>query len=102
MSVLHRHPYDESAEAFLRDLNELFADATRNIGDPAILQHTLDAGLRAVGGKRGFLALVHYETGDLDVVAVSGEGWHEDYKPMHLHLARETNRGITGHVALTG
>jgi signal transduction histidine kinase len=89
------------AELFLRDLNELFAEATHVTDDQAFLQRILDAGVRAVGGKRGFLALVGHETGELNVTNIGGVGWTEHGRRMRLHLANETTRGITGHVALT-
>jgi signal transduction histidine kinase len=89
------------AELFLRDLNALFAEATRLTDEAAFLQRILDAGVRAVGGKRGFLALVSHDTGELTVSNISGEGWTERGRRMRLHLANETTRGITGHVALT-
>jgi signal transduction histidine kinase len=90
------------AEGFLQDLNALLADAVRSAGDPAFLQRVLDAGMRAVGGRRGFLALVQRETGLLTIACASGEGWTEETRQMRLHLGQETRRGITGHVALTG
>ncbi len=89
------------AEQFLRDLNSLFAEAVRTGGDQAFLQRTLDACVRAVRGRRGFLALVHYESGEVEVCNTSGEGWSDLGRKMRLHLAQETSRGITGHVALT-
>jgi GAF domain-containing protein len=99
--ILHSAEGDLRAEQFLRDLNALFVEAIRDGGDPAFLQRVLDAGLRAVGGRRGFLALVHFETGELHVACTSGKGWTKRGRDMRLHLAQEGNRGITGHVALT-
>lgn len=89
------------AEEFLRDLNALFAEALRSGGDAGFLQRVLDASVRAVRGRRGFLALVHFESGELEVSNTSGEGWSQLGRKMQLHLAQETSRGITGHVALS-
>ncbi|MCC6729362.1 MAG: GAF domain-containing protein [Chthonomonadales bacterium] len=88
------------AERFQRDLNAIFAAAVRVEAEPDILQRTLDAAMRAVAGTRGFLALVDHQTGELAVVCTSGEGWTDDNRRLRLHLAQETDRGITGHVAL--
>jgi signal transduction histidine kinase len=93
---------ESRAEIFLRDLNTLFADATRHGGDQDILQKTMDAGMRVVGGSRGFLAMVHHETGEMVVACTAGEGWTDDAKRLRVHLAQEDTRGITGHVAVTG
>src|SRR5579871_4295211 len=91
---------DQRAERFLCDLSTLFAES-RDGADTRFLQRVLDAAVRAVGGRRGFLALVHHETGELEVCATSGKGWTDRFRPTHLSLATETSRGITGHVALT-
>src|SRR3979409_2494990 len=95
----HKQTHQERAEEFLLSLNSLFAEAIRSSGPGAdILQRTLEAGGRAVGGRRGFLALVNHETGELQVTCVAGEGWTDENRRMRLHLAQETRRGITGHV----
>jgi signal transduction histidine kinase len=92
----------ERAQAFLHEINTLFSEAIRDGGDPDILQRTLEAAVRSLSGKRGFLALVHYETGEMIVTCTVGEGWTPETKQRRLHLGQETNRGITGHVVLTG
>src|SRR5438270_215413 len=98
----HDHSEDR-AEEFVRSLDTLFAQAIRSAFDEKqMLQDTLDAGLRAVRGARGFLALVNHETGELRVRCVAGKGWDNEYKQMRLHLGDEAPRGITGHVAPTG
>lgn len=101
-------PHNRRAEQFLCDLNGLFADAIGASGasgpggdTEAFLQRVLDASVRAVDGHRGFLALVHHETGEMEVCCTSGSGWTAPSREMRLHLAEETSRGITGHVALT-
>ncbi len=98
--LLMRNP--ERSEIFLRDLNALFLEATFQGGDQDILQKTLDAGMHVLGGTRGFLAIMHHETGELSVRCTAGEGWTEDAKRLRVHLAQENTRGITGHVAVTG
>src|SRR5205085_8538527 len=78
--TLHSAEGDLRTEQFLRDLNALFLEAIREGGDPAFLQRVLDAGLNAVGGRRGFLALVQFETGELHVACTSGQGWNKRYR----------------------
>jgi signal transduction histidine kinase len=90
----------ERTAQFLTNLNVLFEEAVRIGSEPEFLQHLLDASLHAVGGHRGFLALMQYETGELKVVATAGEGWTDQSRAMRLHLAHETSRGISGHVVL--
>lgn len=89
-------------DQFLEDLTALWGAVSGNGNLEAILQQTLDAGMRAVGGRRGFLAVVHLETGELTVACVAGEGWTDEKRRLRLHLSQERRRGITGHVALTG
>jgi len=86
---------------FVETLHELFADAVRCGATPDVLQRVLDAAMRSVNGTRAFLALVHRETAEMSVAYTAGEGWTEERRRLRLHLAQETNRGITGHVALT-
>jgi signal transduction histidine kinase len=94
--------HEARAEEFLTQLDSLFAAALRSSsGRKSMLQATLDAGMKAVGGRRGFLALVNHETGVLDIACTAGKGWTPERRKMRLHLAQETNRGITGHVALS-
>ena len=94
---------DPAVKALLSSINDLLGAAIRSSSDfESVLQATLEAGVRLVGGNRGFLALVNHETGELQVTATTGEGWTEETRRMRLHLGHETHRGITGHVALTG
>src|SRR5215210_1477980 len=87
---------------FLDSINALLIRVIGAAGAPPdILQQTLDAGMAAVGGHRGFLAIVNHETGELQITCTSGEGWTDETRRMRLQLSRETHRGITGHVALT-
>ncbi len=90
-------------ERFLECLNTLFAQAIGGPGrETAVLQATLDASVETVRAKRGFLALVNHETGGLEVSCTAGPGWTDENRRMRLHLSNETERGITGHVALSG
>lgn len=86
---------------FLCELNELFSGAVRSGGEEAFLQEALELGMRAVGGDRAFLALVEQSTGDLVVVKTAGLGWTPETARLRLSLAKESERGITGHVVMT-
>lgn len=93
-------PLDDAQ--FLAELTCLFAEASSVDSEAGGLARILDVSMRAVGGHRGFLALVNHHTGVLTVAEVAGPDWTEEGRWLRLHLAQETNRGITGHVALTG
>src|SRR5438270_758721 len=96
-TTVHIHGDEQRTEEFLRSLNTLFAEAIRSAErDNQILQDTLDAGVRAVGGRRGFLAIVNRETGELQVRNTSGPGWTDESRRMRLNLGQEKERGITG------
>jgi len=90
-----------SPEVFLRDLNELFTESLHTADEQAFLDRLLQKAMQAVGGDRAFLALVEQRTGELVVVATAGVGWTPETARLRLSLAQESNRGITGHVALT-
>lgn len=89
-------------DRFLQDLNELSAEAAVAGRDPAFLHQALDAGVRAVGGIRGFMALVNRESGELKIVATCGPDWVDEGRKLRLNLGHEESRGISGHVAVTG
>ncbi|HSV74114.1 MAG TPA: GAF domain-containing protein [Chthonomonadales bacterium] len=86
---------------FVETLHELFRDAVRFGATPDLLERVLGAAMRFVNGTRAFLALVDRETAEMTVACTAGDGWTEEGKRLRLHLAQETNRGITGHVAIT-
>lgn len=90
-----------SADDFLRQLNELFTEALLAGDELSYLQRLTHIAMEAVGGDRAFLALVEQRTGELVVVATTGIGWTPETARLRLSLAQESNRGITGHVALT-
>ncbi len=90
-------------EPFLQTLNTLLEHAIRGPRRrKQALQEALDASLQAVCGRRGFLAVVSHETGELEVAYTAGEGWSEENRRLRLLLSNETQHGITGHVAVTG
>ena len=102
MGKAHFHSINRTQQ-FLRSLDSLFAEAVRGSADVQhMLQSTLEAAVRVVEGRRGFLAIVNHETGELEVVCTTGEGWTEERKRLRLNLGQEGQRGITGYVALTG
>lgn len=74
---------------------------TQHIPQP-VLEETLHASVSAVGGRRGFLARIEPETGELVVIATAGDAWSEESRRIRLHLHNKTHRGITGYVAITG
>jgi len=89
------------SDAFLEQLNALFAGAVRPGDEEKYLQDVLDLAMDAAGGDRAFLALVEQRTGELVVVTTAGLGWTPETTRLRLSLAQESGRGITGHVALT-
>lgn len=66
------------------------------------LRETLQEAVRLTGGRRGFVARVVQETGELAVVETAGEGWTPEIERIRLQPHNETQRGITGYVAITG
>lgn len=66
------------------------------------LRETLYEAVRMTSGKRAFLARVVQETGELAVVETAGEGWTPEIERIRLQPHNETQRGITGYVAITG
>jgi signal transduction histidine kinase len=87
---------------FVQDLGSLVALVFRSGDENAILQRILDIGVTAMGGQRGFLALVQHMSGELVMVATFGDDWNDVNRKHRLQLSNEQGRGITGHVALTG
>lgn len=94
-------PTVTSTDEFLRQLNSLLTESIQSTDEEAFFQRLLNLAMDAVGGDRAFLALVEQHTGELVVVATAGLGWTPETARLRLSLAQETNRGITGHVALT-
>jgi signal transduction histidine kinase len=67
-----------------------------------LLQTTLDEGLEAVGGNRGFIALVDVDRGELVVQCTAGSGWDTEKTTKRLLLHTGEQKGITTFVAATG
>jgi len=76
-----------------------------------LLKATLEEAMKAVGGTRGFLALVDTLSGDLALRFTAGEGWTEDIRRLRVNLhpqepgsagalATAERQGITRHVLL--
>ncbi len=95
-------PITDRTQQFLRDLNDLFVEAGREGPTGDFLRRLLEAGIHAVGGKRGFFALVQNDTGELHLSAVAGPDWTDQNRGTRLQLAQEENRGISGHVVMMG
>ncbi len=66
------------------------------------LREALEEALRATGGTRAFVARIEQESGELVVVETAGEGWTRRNRRLRLVPHNETQRGITGYVAITG
>lgn len=66
------------------------------------LCETLTEALRATGGTRAFLAGIEQESGELTLMEAAGQGWTPENRQIRLRPHNETERGITGYVALTG
>ncbi|HEY3284720.1 MAG TPA: GAF domain-containing protein [Armatimonadota bacterium] len=66
------------------------------------LHSLLERAVRDLRGKRGFLALVDQDTGELVVQYTSGEGWDETVIQRRLRIGQQEGRGITAFVAASG
>jgi len=87
---------------FLTVANRLLSLSLTQHASQDFLHETLLEAVRLTGGSRAFLARVVQETGELAVVETAGEGWTEEIKRIRLQPHNETQRGITGYVAITG
>lgn len=86
---------------YLQTLDRLCCEALQSGDTQSYLDRFVSLAMEIVGGDRAFLALVDQRTGELVVVATAGKGWTPENARLRLSLAQESNRGITGHVALT-
>ena len=87
---------------FLTVANRLLSLSLTQHASQDFLHETLQEAVQLTGGKRAFLARVVQETGELAVVETAGEGWTEEIERIRLQPHNETQRGITGYVAITG
>ncbi len=67
-----------------------------------LMRVALEEALRISRGKRGFIALVNYHTGELTIGWTAGCGWTPEKRSTKFKLTREPGKGIEGYVALTG
>jgi signal transduction histidine kinase/putative methionine-R-sulfoxide reductase with GAF domain len=81
---------------------EAMALATSTADLSELLQDLLEQGVRAVNGNRGFVALVDFDSGQLVIQCVAGEGWNDEIKLRRLELHTGEGTGITTYVAATG
>ena len=70
-----------------------------------ILKATLEEATLAVGGTRGFLALVDMTSGELVLRFTTGEGWTDEIRRQRVNVQGASNigssrRGITRHVVV--
>lgn len=83
----------------LKEVSELAAAST-NLDN--LLQTILEKTMTAIGGNRGFIAMVDFDSGQLDTRYTAGEGWDEERKKQRLELHTGDGRGITTYVGATG
>ena len=77
-----------------------FASSAPRLSD--LLEGILQRGLRAVGGHRGFIAKVDFESGRLVIQCGAGSGWTQDKLNRRLEWHTGEGKGITTYVAATG
>ena len=87
---------------FLTVANRLLTLAMTQHNSADFLCECLEEARHAVGGLRAFLARIEQETGELVAIATAGPDWSEDLRRLRLKPHNETERGITGYVAITG
>lgn len=89
----------------LKNDPQLFARVSRLVATSEsldrVLQTILDEAVWVSDSIRGFLAIIDFERGELDVRYVSGEGWDESKRITRLRVTEDTGKGITSHVAAT-
>lgn len=87
---------------FLDSANRLLKMSLTRHPCPTFVRETLEEALRITQGKRAFLAIIEQESGELVVMETAGEGWTDENRKLRLRPHNETERGITGFVAITG
>ncbi|MBW3624007.1 MAG: GAF domain-containing protein [Armatimonadetes bacterium] len=66
------------------------------------LQRILDDATRTLQARRGFLALVDSDTGELVVKFTAGDDWTEQKRHRRLRIGQQEGLGITAFVAVSG
>ena len=89
-------------ELFQQNASNLLLQALRVAKPQEFLKKTLDEALRCTGGKRAFVALIEQDSGELAVAETAGPDWNEEARRIRLRPHNETERGITGYVAISG
>ncbi len=98
--------------AFHPDEFDVEVSQTSLAGADELLKATLEEAMKAVGGTRGFLALVDTLSGELALRFTAGDGWTEDIRRLRVNLhphepgshgalAIGERQGITRHVLLS-
>ena len=95
-------PLLQPAADFLETANRLLTLALTQRHSPNFVQEALQEALRATRGKRAFLARIEQETGELVVGETAGDDWTDEERKLRLRPHNQTERGITGYVAITG
>jgi signal transduction histidine kinase len=83
-------------------ISEITTQVTSSPNLHQSLQIILDRGLEAVGGNRGFIALVDFDSGQLVIGNTAGEGWDAEKIQNRLQLHDGDGKGITTYVGATG
>ena len=100
---LHNQPIDSHADdEFEKETAHLLELALRRDGSEAILKPALEEALIITGGKRSFAAVIEQDSGEMVVAETAGADWTDERRRIRLRPHNETERGITGYVALTG
>lgn len=89
-------------DSFLQTLRRLSSQALIEPQLNKFLMTALEAALGATGGIRAFLATIAPDTGALEIAERAGKGWTDQICSIRLHPHNQNQRGITGHVAITG
>lgn len=95
-------PQTTTPNAFHMVANRLLTLALTQRSSKEFLREALQEALLVTGGQRAFLARIEQESGELLVIETAGQGWDEQNRRMRLQPHNETQRGITGYVAITG
>jgi len=77
-----------------------FAASTSSLEE--LLLGILERGLQAVDGRRGFIAKVDFDSGQLAIQSSAGPGWTKEQLRQRLEWHTGAGRGITTYVAATG